>query len=541
MFSDRRGGIATIGASVGGVLCVIAAVTIDLGSLALEGRRLQGAADLAALSAARDLDLAERAATATARANGDPAVGVVVQPGRYTADPVTPAERRFTAGGETPNAVRVVLTRQAPLYFGRWVLGRDTAAIQRSAVAAVQVDEPRAMFSIGSRLLALDGGLANQLLSGLTGSSVSLTAMDYRSLADAKVNLLGFTDALATKAGVKVGDYDSLLDAQIDVGTALALLKPLTDSSASGALGKLSSAALGMKLRVGDLIGAEAGAQNGLRGALNAQVSALDLVMAALETGSGGRQISLTTAAQAGIASLDVRLAIGERPNKSPWLAVTRDGTPIIRTAQARLYLRAKTAASVSGLAQADLPVLIELASAEARLETIDCDGAWLVTLGVRPGLARARIAAVDTSRLNDFTRAVTTTPATLLSVAGIVSVTGSADVEIASPGFTSERFTQGQIDGGHVRTTTANGPVTSLIASLIGRLQLTVNVLGLGIGLGGLTQALGAVLTPLGPVLDSVVQPILDLIGLKLGQADTRVLGVSCPDGTPATSTLVG
>ena len=541
LLRDRRGGVATIGAAVGGVLCVIAAVTIDLASVSLEARRLQGAADLAALAAARDMPRAERAALATARANMDSSVGAVVSPGRYVADPAVAPALRFTEGGSAPNAVRVTLTRQAPLYFGRWVLGRETTPISRSATAALTQDEPRAMFSIGSRLMALDGGIANQLLSSLTGSSVSLTVMDYRSLADAKVNLLTFTDALAVKAGVKVGDYDSLADARIDVGEALALLRPITDSSASGALGKLSTAALGMKLRLGDLIGAEAGAKDGLRGALNARVSALDLVMAALETGSGGRQVSLATGAQTGLAGLDVRLAIGERPNKSPWLAVTRDGAPVIRTAQARLYLRARTAAAISGLAQADLPVLVELAAAEARLDRIDCKSAYPVTLGVRPGLARARIAQIDTATLNDFTRAPTATTATLLNVAGIVTVTGAADVEIASPAFRAERFTQVQIDAGHVRTTTATGPVTSLIASLIGRLQLTVHVLGLGLGLGGVTQALGAVLTPLGPVLDGVVEPILDLLGLRLGQADTQVLGISCPDGTPGTPALVG
>ena len=36
--------------------------------------------------------------------------------------------------------------------------------------------------------------------------------------------------------------------------------------------------------------------------------------------------------------------------------------------------------------------------------------------------------------------------------------------------------------------------------------------------------------LTPLGPVLDGVIQPLLDLLGLKLGEADVQVHGVQCP-----------
>src|SRR5690606_1166236 len=37
--------------------------------------------------------------------------------------------------------------------------------------------------------------------------------------------------------------------------------------------------------------------------------------------------------------------------------------------------------------------------------------------------------------------------------------------------------------------------------------------------------------LTPLGPVLDGVVQPLLELLGVRLGEADLRVHGVRCPN----------
>jgi len=50
------------------------------------------------------------------------------------------------------------------------------------------------------------------------------------------------------------------------------------------------------------------------------------------------------------------------------------------------------------------------------------------------------------------------------------------------------------------------------------------------GLGVGDLAKALGVLLTPLGPALDGVVQPLLDLLGLRLGEADVRVHGVLCP-----------
>jgi uncharacterized membrane protein len=268
-------------------------------------------------------------------------------------------------------------------------------------------------------------------------------------------------------------------------------------------------------------------------------VSVMDLVMAMLETG-GERQVALDLGAKAGIADLDVSLAIGERPNNSPWITVTGTGSPIVRTAQTRLYIKARTAQKLSGLAQVHLPILIELASSEARLNGIEC-GPDVVTLGVRPGLASAKIGEIDEARLHDFKQALTPTPATLLSVLGVVRLTGKADVEIADTGFRAVRFNAADIADQRIKTVTANGLATGLITTLIQRMDVAVHVLGLGIGLGGLVQALGVLLTPLGPVLDAAINPLLDLLGLRLGQADVRVHGVTCPDAERSRAVLVG
>lgn len=521
------GGVALMTASAGALMCALAAIVVDVGSLALSGRTLQGAADLAAMAAARNLTRAEVAARATAEANLTP-VETLVALGRYAPDPALRPDQRFTVGPTDANAVRVTLTRSAPLYFGRYILGRETVTIRRTATAATAQEPPRAMFSIGSRLARLDGGIANQLLSGLTGSSVSLSVMDYAALADARVNLLGFSDALATELGVTVGDYDALLTRSVDAGRALTVLRDLAGDQGDSALSKLASKAVGVQVRLGDLIGLQADAGHGVAAGLDAQVSVLDLAMAMLETG-GRRQVALAMGARAGVADLKVSLAIGERPNRSPWLTVTGDGSPIIRTAQARLYVEALTAQKLSGLAQVRLPVVIELASSEARLETIACP-AETVTLGVRPGLAGAAIGQIDTAGLDDFTRPLAIQPATLLSVLSVVSITGSADIEAADPGFRSTRFSADDIAHGVVRTVGTTALAQGVVASLIQRLNVTVRTLGLGVGLGGLTSALGVLLAPIGPVLDAAVLPLLDLLGLKLGEADVQVHGVSCP-----------
>lgn len=527
---DRRGGVATIAALSGGLVCALAALTVDVGSLALHARNLQGAADLAALSAAMNLPRAEAAARATAIANTDKRVSVAVAPGRYLADKAVPAEARFTAGGAEPNAVRVSLSAEAPLYFGRFILGRNTTRITRSAVAATEEAPPRATFSIGTRLAALNGGVANQLLSGLTGGSVSLSLMDYDALARADVNLLAFSDALATNLNLQAGDYESLLDQRIQVGRALGVLRPLVGPQASSALSKLTASGLATSLRLGDLIGVEAEAWDGVAGALDAKVSALDLIMAMAEVGGGDRQVALDLGAQAGLADLKVSLAIGERPNRSPWITVTAKGSPIIRTAQARLYIKARTAQSLQGLAQVNLPILIELASSEARLERIACTPRRSVTLGVRPGLAKATIGVIDESRLKDFKQTLTPTRATLLSVLGLVTLTGRAEIEAADQSFRSVTFSDAEITARTTKTVKTTGAINGVVVSLLQRLDVDVNIIGLGLGLGGIVQALGTLLAPLGPLLDGLINPILNFLGLSFGEADVTVHGATCP-----------
>ena len=527
---DEKGGVAIMTAAFAGLICVLAALAVDLGSVSLKARQIQGTADLSALAAARDLARAETAARATASANLTDLQALTVTRGGYVADARIKPEDRFSPGVSEPNAARVEVTAPAPLFFGRWVLNRPNVTVRRTATAAIPGGQPQAMFSIGSRLASLDGGLANALLSGLLGSNVSLTVMDYRALAGAQVNLLQFSDALAADLGVTAGDYDALLQHEVTAGRALKVLESIAGSDTKSVLGKLTRTPVDARLKLKDLIGVEADARQGLREALNAEVSALDLIMASLETANGDRQVALDLGARAGLADVDVMLAIGERPNKSPWLTITGKHDPIIRTAQARVYLKATTAQALSGLAQVKLPVLIEAAASEARLKRINCEGARTVTLAVRPGVARARIGTIDEAKLKNFKAPLASSPATLVSVLGLVTIKAQADVEIADLSWQDVTFSASDISHQTVRSVRARGFVNGLIVSLLQRLDVDVDVIGLGLGLGDLAKALGALLTPLGPLLDGLVQPLLDLLGLKLGEADVRVHGVQCP-----------
>lgn len=535
---DERGSVAVLSAFLALIGCLAAAVSVDVGSVALNARRLQGAADLAAMAAAADLTDAQGAANRTTAANAPGEdITTEITLGRYTPDRDLAPAARFVAGGADANAARVTLYSTTPIYFGSLILGKNRVPVQRSAIAALD-EQPRAAFSIGSRLARLDGGVANQLLTALTGSSVSLSVADYEALASTRINLLAFSDALATDMGLTAGDYDALLAHNVDAGRALKVMESLAGAQSDSALSKLSAAAIGVDLPMDQLIGVEAGAGDGIRGALDVSVSALDLASAMLEIGGGDRQLALALDLPAGVAELKTSLAIGERPHRSPWLAVTREGTPVIRTAQARLYVRMKTTQKLSGLAQVNLPILIELASSEARLNAIECDPEREVVLDVRPGVAKASIGAINENDLDDFTTSMTPTVATLLSVAGLVTLTGSAQVEAADQDFTSTRFSDAEIDAQTLKTVQTTGMANGIVVSLLQKMQVSVQALGLGLGLGGIVQSLGALLTPLGPLLDSAINPVLGTLGLGFGEADVRVHDARCEAGSP---TLVG
>lgn len=474
-----------MGAAGLALLSLLAAMVIDLAFLEMEGRRLQSAADLAALSAARDLDRAAAAAAATARDNLSgtlrEAHAVETTTGAYDPDPRTPPRQRFRAAAGSPNAARVRLSGLASLHFGRVILGRDSVMLSRQATAA-RPHRETAAFSIGSRLARLDGGFANQLLHALTGAKVSLSAADYRSLAEARISLPDALDALATEADLRVGDYARLADAEIEAGPVLRRLAAMTPPGAASALNRLATAAGGMRLKAGDLIGVDASAPHGLKGAASAQVSALDLAMAMLEIGGGERQAALDLAVPSGLADIRVMLAIGERPVNSPWLTVSDRGEPTIRTAQVRLSVVATTSQALALLGRVELPLIIEAAPSEARLADIRCTPDAEVRLDVRPGVARVMVGRADARALRDFSTPLSSRSTQLASLAGIATVKGRAEVTAADAGFQPTTFSAADIARQRVRTVQSRAFASGAVTSLLQRLDLEVTALGLGV-----------------------------------------------------------
>lgn len=534
----RQGGVSVLTGLSFVALLGFAGFSIDLGSVYLESRRLQGSADLAALAAMQNPAQAEALATATVAANRWPqGTQVRVVRGAYAPDrSVRPAERfRPTPAGA--NAVRVEVTTDAPLYFGRLFVPEGRMTIRREATAA---ETQLASFQIGTRLLSLQGGVANQVLSGLTGSSVNLTVMDYNSLLRANVNVLDYVEALRTRLDIQAASYDETLDASADAPVALEALADVvaqTDERAERALRAMARASE----RSGPLRGLSNVLDLGPYGAQDhatntadtgIRVGAMDLATAILQVANGGRQVQLDLGAGVpGLASTKVYLAIGERPNNSPWLTVTNDDDVVIRTAQTRLYVEANAGAGALGNVR--VPLLVELASGQARLEEINCG--WggntnrAVTLGVSPGIGSLTLGEVDVSRLSNFRSNLTPTPAQLVRVAALARVEGQARVDVGGQQWTNVRFNNSDIERGAVKTVQTRDAVRATVSTLLGKTKLTVRALGLGVSTTALTAAVSGVLATVAAPLDGLVNGLSDLLGVRLGEADVRVNGVRC------------
>jgi uncharacterized membrane protein len=541
---EERGGIAIIAAGAGMVMVSMAALAVDGGMVFLEARRMQGVADLAAIASARDMTHRDEAALSVITDNQKTsAMQVQVTAGVYDPNPAKAAADRFTAGGNPPNAARVEVRGEVRTVFAPIFTGQPTMSVTRRATAA---RAEFASFSIGTRLAALDGGIANALLSGLTGSTVSLTLLDYQSLANAQIDLFSYLDALKTTANLQAVSYDKVLTANITNSQALeALSKVLTtkgETRAASAILTLSKVAGNSPAKLDRLISLGAyGAQDHLGGANSAKVSvsAMDLANAVLLLNSAGRLVKLDLGASVpGIADTDLYLGIGDRPKSSPWLTVGENGGLSVRTAQARIFAKVSALSALGGLGikPVSVGVFVEAASGEAKLSSINCPattGNQSFGLLVKPSIGRIALADVDTSQLNDFTTDMPLKPLTLVSLPLILSATASAKTDLGGASWQTVNFSRADITAAAVKTVSTNDLVQASTASLVNNLNINVNLIGLNIGLGNsaITSGLSTTLKSIAPALDNTVNSLTDLLGVHLGQADVRAGGLRCRD----------
>ncbi|SDG24931.1 TadG family pilus assembly protein [Pelagibacterium luteolum] len=535
--ADEAANMATLFALVSPVLIGVAAFAVDEASLHLERRQLQSVADLAAIHAAGDPQNAEaRIATVLSDFGYTlPPDAVTVTPGRYSTDPAQPAHTRFMPAATPANAVSVALTHPGQLHFAS-IFNMAPPDIGVSAIAAAT---PRAAYSIGSRLASLNGGVLNAVLGGLLGTELSLSLVDYQAIASLDIELLDFLDALAGHLDLTAGTYGDLLASDI----ALSDIAIALSGAAGGNAVLLRLAGLiddEIAIEMARLIAADGLAHLaiGTSAAIVADLNALQLLSAAALVADGNRHITLGLGANVpGLVGIDVALVIGEPP-QGGFFTLAGEGS-YVRTAQTRLRLDLDIAGNTSGLGLLSirLPVYAELAPAEARLAAVSCPPgrpeAASAILAVTPGTLRLAIGHTAPASFLDTDRPLVVNKTPLVSLlGGIARVNAHVDIAMAQTQPVSVGFTHADIAARTVRTVSTTTPLASLTGSLLGNLDLELEVLRLNLLGGLLSGATGAVrglIAPVIPALDQTLIALFDVLGLGLGQADLRIHGFDC------------
>lgn len=546
--SNQDGGVAVITAIMLTVLLWCTAIAVDVGSLYLERRTAQGAVDLAAIAAARNIEDASRAAKLTLEDNGIANIRqLVVTPGNYRADTAVDPSQRFVPGSEPYNAVHVALEHDSPLYFAGAFLGKKTFSVGTEAIAATTA---QGAFSIGSRLVRLEGGLINAVLGGLLGGNISLTAMDYEALADANVKLFAFMDALATEVGVEGGTYSDVLNANANAGHVLDALASVTQSSgnasASGILRTLSSQsyATSASVPLNGLVDLGPYANTSLNSTspgFDPSVNVMQMVSATGAIANGENQVTLNLGASIpGLADIRVDLAIGEPPRHSSWFTVGAAGA-VVRTAQTRLRIVTEIAPErILPNVSVRIPLYAEIAYAEAKLQNVTCGADpqrdSTAEIAARPGIAELWFGDISASDLKDFSAPPRVRRARVVALP-LLTVSASAHAQATNMRPDTLVFDWLDAEEGTVKRTHTRDTLTTLLSSLVGDLDINVRVGGFGIGLPGQVAAVvrNGVKTIV-PALDTLVSGLLEALGITLGEADVRLHGIRC-DG----SVLVG
>lgn len=532
--ADERGNIAIMSAASLLLVIACAALGVDVGSIFADKRRTQSAADLAAIVAASDLTNASRAAAATVAKNNYPPDSLVaVEPGVYKADASLTPQQRFVAAATPANAVRVTMQTRTPLYFGKVLTGDSQWKLNATAIASTT---QLATFAIGSRLASLNGGLLNSLLGGMLGTTLSLSVMDYNALLATRIDAFDFLSALATRLNLTGVTYDTLLSSNIKVADIVAaLLTANGNNGATSALASVSSAVTGLtnKIVPKSLIdlGPYSNLTVGQKPKIGVSVSAYDLLAATASLANGTNQIAAgLNLSLPGIAGVTLMATVGERLVGTSWITVGALGASV-HTAQTRILLKIQLVGSGS-VSVVNLPVYVEIAAGTATLNAISCGYPSVsnssVTLGVSPGIVDAWIGDVTPAMMTNFSTKPNP-PAVNIVNLGIIQVTGRAHATMANTSPTPVTFSYADIQAQTRKTVNTTNFTSSLTQSLLGDLQLGVQLGPLGLPIPGIGALVLSIIGGATGSIDTLLNSVLQALGIGLGQVDTWVTGVRC------------
>ncbi len=378
----QRGSILVMAASTLLVAVTLLAGT-QFGYAFYAKRELQKTADLAALAGAKVVgsqgcDPAKEEALANAAKNKQTAFNTTVVPTCHLWNAKTyPTAPHFAPTPNTPNAVKVVVTGSTPSFLP------TLAPITQTAQAVAAVDNPIAVFSVGTRLARVSGdSVLSATLKGLGLDLSGTSLLGYDGLAQLKVTPGGLLQALGIPVAtdIGIGEFNALLAGrQIGLGQILDATATLAGRSDLLASNITLVNQVNTKLNASNLLvrlGTDPATFSGPRGlfaniiapdattgsALNTQVSALDLISTAIAVASQNHAVDVPSLNinLLGLVKVTAKVGVVEPPS----IAIGSVGAKAY-TAQVRSYTRVETTSTLLGtllnpLVKLDLPIVLD-------------------------------------------------------------------------------------------------------------------------------------------------------------------------------------
>ena len=536
---DESGAAAALFALAAPPLIGCCAVGLDLASLYLAERDLQGIADAAALSAVAGDVANDAEANALAAIAADGAANVKIHGlalGRYARNAEVDFDARFAESDADPNAVRLTLTREVPLFFASFLTGGSTSHVVASASSA---KADLVAFELGSNIFNLSGGLPGQILSQLTGAELNLSEDDILDLAAGSIDIIEFAAALRVQQGDVEATFGEALATDTELEMVLNAMADVVDNAgAATALREIAASADFVEIRMADMIDLGALAHADVNdGQTDVAVSAFSLARSALELSfADGYALELDFEAP-GVSSATLHVAGGGDSVRSPWLSIDSSREIVLRTSEARVYLDMQVDPRGIGATLLHVPLYLELAPAEARIDEIYCgntaDSSGAV-LDVLPSLGTFALAQADMEDFEDLTTPVDLQPATILRTP-VAKVDGFSEVMLGGVESQLVDFSLAEIRQGVRKQVQSDDIVAATLSTLVENGEFEVNALGATLApLGSnLVRTVPAYLLEVAPGVDNVVNHVTSLLGLKLGVAEVKVDRLSCGAAT--------
>lgn len=458
-------------------------------------------------------------------------------------------------------AVGVTLTRPFPQPFLPLIPSTD----RDMTASAVATQEIIGVLTVGTSLLTIDSSRSaalNSVVSGLLGGAVNLSALGYQGLASTSVTLAD----LALAAGV--ANPGDLLALETTLPGALQILGDALEAGGEAGQAQAADTLAGLVTLVDPdrntiLLGDVLQVEDGLKRAVGElPINTLELFMALSQNAAAGYPLNLplSVTLPSGLGGVTVQARIGApgsiafgRPG------FLENGTARTQATTSQVFL--EISANVLDLDPIDdlIPLLsilsipngsvlnvhltVEIAQATATLTEVHCAYSQRAQheVAVEVETAVATVSVGTFSNIASANPQVVSAPALLQT--GVLGIRANQvlDHQIAAT-VDEVEFTgpfvpkvSAVVAGDHVASVggdvsqTLDGTVSSLSSQLGQNLQYTgaIGLLISALGPAAELALLDTLLSPVWDLLDTVLETVLDALGIQLGAATVTIQSV--------------